>query len=98
MSLQVFTGLPATGKTSAIIDAMNDRKAQGGQVVLVLSNEHEELTRRPNVRAGGLMGCRDANKQYPIDHVVETKEATRLLATAAPGTLMVFDEAQYFSP
>ena len=98
MSLQVFTGLPASGKTSAIIDAMNDRKAQGGQVVLVLSNEHEELTRRPNVRAGGLMGCRDANKQYPIDHVVETKEATRLLATAAPGTLMVFDEAQYFSP
>ena len=98
MSLQVFTGLPASGKTSAIISAMTDREADGGEVVLILSSEHEELTRRPNVRPGGLMGCRDLTKKFPIDYVVETAEAGRLLAAARPGTLMVFDEAQYFSP
>jgi len=98
MSLHVFTGLPASGKTSAIINAMRERKDSGGEVVLVLSSEHEELTRRPNVRPGGLMGCRDSSKNYPIDHVISTEEAHQLLEAVEPGTMIVFDEAQYFSP
>ena len=56
MSLKVLTGLPASGKTSALIDEMVSRKETGGRVLLVLSSEHESLTKRSNVKAGGLMG------------------------------------------
>ena len=98
MALKVFTGLPASGKTSTLIDEMINRKNAGGHVMLVLSSEHEALTKRPNVKPGGLMGCRDKNKSYPIDAVIDSDEAAALLATQEPGTMIVFDEAQYFHP
>ena len=98
MSLKVFTGLPASGKTSTLIDEMINRKNAGGHVMLILSSEHEALTKRRNVKPGGLMGCRDKNKSYPIDAVMDSNEAAALLTTQEPGTMIVFDEAQYFHP
>ena len=53
MGLKVYEGLPASGKTKAIISEMDRRRSFGDRVMLVLSNEHEELTRRPNVREVG---------------------------------------------
>lgn len=98
MSLKIFTGLPGSGKTSALIDEMVSRKETGGRVLLVLSSEHESLTKRSNVKAGGLMGCRDENKSFPIDAVMDSSEAASLLAAQEPDTMVVFDEAQYFKP
>ena len=98
MSLKVYTGLPASGKTSAIISEMEIRENAGGKVLLILSSEHEELTRRPNVRPQGLMGCRDKSKSHQIDDVIDSHEAAKLLEAQVPGTLVVFDEAQYFQP
>ena len=98
MSLRVYTGLPASGKTKAIITEMEKRSNEGRQVILILSSEHEELTRRPNVKPGGLMGCRDQARKFPIDYVIDTNAASELLLTTSPGTLVVFDEAQYFQP
>ena len=80
MSLLVYTGLPATGKTKAIITALEERKKKNSAVLLFISSEHEELTNRSNVRDRGLMGCRDKTKSFPIDHVVDTKTAVRLMA------------------
>jgi KaiC/GvpD/RAD55 family RecA-like ATPase len=79
MSLKIFTGLPGSGKTSALIDEMLRRKETGERVLLILSSEHESLTNRPNVKAGGLMGCRDKDKSYPIDAVMSSSEAGCLL-------------------
>ena len=96
ITLRVYTGLPASGKSSAIISEANQRKALGDLVELILSNEHKELTRRHNVRVGGFMGCRDSSLGMLIDHVVNTAAALSILAKAAPSTVLVFDEAQYF--
>ena len=98
MSLKVFTGLPASGKTSALIDEMISRREAGGRVLLILSSEHESLTKRPNIKVGGFMGCRDENKSFPIDAVLNSSEAASLLAAQEPPTMVVFDEAQYFKP
>ena len=98
MSLKIFTGLPGSGKTSALIDEMLRRKETGERVLLILSSEHESLTNRPNVKAGGLMGCRDKDKSYPIDAVMSSSEAGAFVAAQEPGTMVVFDEAQYFQP
>ena len=98
MSLLVYTGLPASGKTKAIITALEERKQQGEKVLLFISAEHEELTNRPNVRDQGLMGCRDQAKSFPIDHVVDTKTAVRLMADLTEDYTVAFDEAQYFQP
>lgn len=96
ITLRVYTGLPASGKSSAIISASIERKALGDSVELILSNEHKELTRRHNVRPGAFMGCRDNSLGMLIDHVVNTTDAKSILAKAAPSTMLVFDEAQYF--
>ena len=98
MTIYVYTGLPATGKTSTLIKTMRERESAGGKVELFLSSEHEELTRRPNVKPGGLMGCRVPGLNFRIDHVCSTKKAVKLLKDSAPGTLVVFDEAQYYKP
>ena len=42
------------------------------------------------------MGCRDSSLGMLIDHVVNTADAKSILAKAAPSTMLVFDEAQYF--
>ena len=95
--LNVFTGLPATGKTTKLIQNMKAAKDAGGDVKLFLSSEHYELTRRPNVKPGGLMGCRTPDTTFPIDYVCDTQEAGDILASMAPGAMAVFDEAQFFS-
>ena len=46
MSLLVYTGLPASGKTKAIITALEERKQQGEKVLLFISAEHEESTKK----------------------------------------------------
>lgn len=97
ISIRVFTGLPASGKTSALITEMIRRRTLGDPVQLILSNEHEELTRRPNARAGALMGCRDSAKYFPIDHVVDTPTAQQIIGEAGAPSLLAFDEAQYFN-
>ena len=98
MSLTVYTGLPAVGKTSRLIDAMRNHQSAGGSVKLFLSSEHYELTRRPNVKPGGIMGCRTPGYNFKIDHVVDTQEAKRLLVAMQKGEMAVFDEAQFFLP
>ena len=98
MDIEVYTGLPGVGKTSAIIREMREWRDQNGQVVLFLSAEHPELTRRKNVRPGGLMGCRTPGLNFPIDHVDDTAETMRKLRALTKGALAAFDEAQYFKP
>jgi len=96
-SLTAFTGLPATGKTTTLIETMKEAREQGREVKLFLSNEDYELTRRPNVKPGGLMGCRTPGMTFPIDYVCSTKEAGDLLDKLEPNSVAVFDEAQFFS-
>ena len=96
MNLRVLTGLPGSGKSRALIREMQRRSSAGDEVVLCLSSEHVELTRRPNVRPGGVMGCRQPGLGYEIDHVVDTSQAIKILSRTNPGTLAVFDEAQFF--
>ncbi|PHR56056.1 MAG: hypothetical protein COA47_13270 [Robiginitomaculum sp.] len=98
MSLSVYTGLSATGKTSTMIRLMRAREEAGGKVVLFLSAEHPELTRRKNVRPGGLMGCREPGLNFPIDHVLKTDDTIEQLSALEPDTMAVFDEAQFFGP
>lgn len=95
--LNVFTGLPATGKTTKLIHNMQAAQAADRNVKLFLSSEHYELTRRPNVKPGGFMGCRTPNTSFPIDYVCDTKEAGQILGKMNAGDMAVFDEAQFFS-
>ncbi len=96
-SLWVFTGLPATGKTTQLIETMLATKKQGKEVKLFLSNEHHELTRRPNVKPGGVMGCRTPGMSFPIDYVCSTEDVGEILKHLNSSTVAVFDEAQFFS-
>ena len=72
---------------------MKSHQETGGKVALFLSSEHEELTRRKNVKPGGLMGCRTAGLNFLIDFVCSTEEASSLLASMGQSDLAVFDEA-----
>ncbi len=96
--LLVYTGLPGSGKTTALIQEMKRLQSVGKPVVLFLSSEHPELTRRRNVRRGGLMGSRTPGLRFPIDHVTTTGDATKILQELSAETTAVFDEAQFFRP
>ena len=98
MSIFIYTGLPATGKTSTLIKSLREYQHNGGKVVLFLSAEHPELTRRPNVRPGGRMGCRDPELHFKIDYVLKTDETIKRLEALEPNVMAVFDEAQFFKP
>lgn len=97
-NITIYTGLPGTGKTTALINTMEEHQNAGGKVVLFLSSEHEELTRRKNVKPGGRMGCRTPGLSFLIDHVCTTAEAGEKLNDLESGTLVVFDEAHFFQP
>ena len=97
-NIKIYTGLPGTGKTTLLINTMEEYQSAGGKVVLFLSSEHEELTRRKNVKPGGQMGCRTPGLSFPIDYVCTTAEASNVLDSLESDTLAVFDEAHFFRP
>lgn len=96
--LIVLTGLPGTGKSSFLIRALRAHKEAGRQVSLLLSSESSHLTRRANVAPGKFMGCRVPKLGFPITDVVPTATARALLEAAPAGSVVAFDEAQYFQP
>lgn len=97
-TLTVLTGLPGTGKTSTLIRLLQEHQVAGRDVKLYLSGENSLLTQRPNVVAGGRMGCRNPKFSFTISEVLKTDQAIERLVSAAPGSVAAFDEAQYFQP
>lgn len=98
MSLDVFTGLPGSGKSSRLIELVNSARSKGKLVRTFACSESPILARREGLRVYGTLGCRRPGLTCPLDHFVSTKTAVNILSGTSPATLAAFEEAQFFGP
>lgn len=98
MSLEVFTGLPGSGKSSRLIELVNSALARGQPVATFACNESPVLAQRERLRVQRLLGCRRPELTCPLHHFVSTTEAMSILRGLSGGTVAAFEEAQFFGP
>jgi SAM-dependent methyltransferase len=98
MSLHVFTGLPGSGKSSRLIELVNEARSQGKPVRTFACSESPILAQRERLTVEHALGCRRPGLTCPLDHFVPTDTATNILSRLDPATLAAFEEAQFFAP
>jgi SAM-dependent methyltransferase len=98
MSLHVFTGLPGSGKSSRLIELVNEARSQGKPVQTFACSESPALAQRERLRVHRLLGCRRPELTCPLHHFVSTTEAMGILRGLSEGTIAAFEEAQFFGP
>jgi hypothetical protein len=98
MPLTVLHGLPGAGKSSFLIEMVNESRAAGRPTLTFCCSDSPQLNARDHVRIEGLLGSRRPGLECSISHFVSTAEGCRLLAETPKGTLVVFDEGYHFSP
>jgi hypothetical protein len=97
MSITILTGLPGSGKSAALIAAVNAARREGRPVRTFLCGESPTLLDQG--RGGyGIVASRDPGETCPLHHFVGNRECAAILASLPPGTLVAFDEAYHFGP
>lgn len=92
----IFTGLPGSGKSSKIIEMLNEQRNNKKDCLFILSNENDILTKRPKVK-NFEFGCRKPNLSTKIDYIVSTNDLDTLLNKFKNNLDIYIDEAQYFT-
>lgn len=98
MPLQVFTGLPGSGKSSRLIETVNSALSQGRTVRTFACSESPLLAERKALSVYRVLVSRRRGLRCPLNHFIPTREVAAILAQLAPGTLCAFEEAQFFGP
>jgi SAM-dependent methyltransferase len=98
MPVQVFTGLPGSGKSTRLIEIVNSALSQARPVRTFACSESPLLAARKALSVHRLMVSRRRGLSCPLNHFVSTREVGAILAQLAPGTLCAFEEAQFFGP
>jgi SAM-dependent methyltransferase len=96
MSIEVLTGLPGSGKTTALVEEMNSLRNSNLPVFLFVPRARE-TEQNLALTEFGVIATR-AGKSVKVDHFSRPPQIARILQnfqTASPTTLL-FDEAQYF--
>jgi SAM-dependent methyltransferase len=81
-----------------LIRVLQNARDAGRPTHLFLCFDSEDLRARPNVKEGGLMGCRTPHLSFHIDHFRSSLESVALLDELPPGSVAAFDEASWFGP
>jgi SAM-dependent methyltransferase len=98
VSVTVLTGLPGSGKSTYLIQRVNEARAGGRPVKTFECSESPRLQADEYVRSWRIIGSREPELECPLDHFVSTEEAADIVREAPPGTLVAFEEAHYFAP
>jgi SAM-dependent methyltransferase/thymidine kinase len=94
--LTALVGPAGGGKTTRLIQQLNEADRDGREAVLFLCSDSSELRARPHVKAGGLMGSRTPGADFEITHFVSVRQARSELAALPAGAMAAFDEAGFF--
>ena len=95
MAITILTGLPGSGKSETLITKVGTALREGRVALTFLSCESPILHTRVSITEHRRLSCR-SGLHTPLDHFVSNEQAIELLGDAPPGTLLAFDEAQYF--
>jgi hypothetical protein len=95
MSLTFFIGPSGSGKTTELIKLLRKATKEGASTFLYLP-DHPHISQRPNVKKGGLMGCRTRQLYFPISDVINDGGLVTALSNSHSGDVVALDEAQHF--
>jgi SAM-dependent methyltransferase len=96
VSLTILTGLPGSGKSTYLVEVVNQARARDEHVATFECSESPWLQADQYVCDHRIIGCRMPGLVCPLDHFVSTTEAAAILRETAPSTLVAFEEAHYF--
>ncbi len=98
MSLEVFTGLPGSGKSSRLIELVNSATARSQPVSTFACSKSPKLAASDALTVHRVITCRIKGLICPLHHFVSTPEAVAILSHLPSGTIAAFEEAQHFDP
>jgi SAM-dependent methyltransferase/thymidine kinase len=97
MPLTVLSGLPGSGKSSTLIQRVNEQRTKGLPAYTFACSDSAALRARSLLERGRL-SCRQPGLVCKLDYFVTVTEASNRLRDCAPGDLAAFEEAQFFGP
>jgi hypothetical protein len=97
VAIEVLTGVPGSGKTTRLVETLRAERENGRRVVTFYCRDMPNLEANTAVSVHRVISARAEGLVFPIDHVVDTTECAQLLAAEEPGTLVAFEEAQWFT-
>jgi SAM-dependent methyltransferase len=96
MPITLLTGVPGSGKTTRLVELLQDASASGRRVQTFFCSDAPGLATNEPVSVHRVIASRRPGLVYPIDHLVTAAEAGEILRAEPPGTLVAFEESQWF--
>lgn len=96
MPITVLTGLPGSGKSSRLIETVNQAIASRRPVATFACSESPVLANRPGLRVHRTLASRRQNLRCPLNHFVPVSKAIDILSALPAETLAAFEESHCF--
>lgn len=96
MSIEIITGLPGSGKTSRLIEAVNAAVSDGKPVLTFACSDSPRLREHQMIGVQNLIASRNPALKCRLNHFVSIEDCRSILERTPAGTLAVFEEAQAF--
>ena len=98
MPITLLTGLAGSGKSTRLLETVNAALGQGRPVLTFACSDAPWLRGREDIQVYQVLTCRRPGLVAPLHHFVTPEQSAEILRKTAPGTLVAFEEAQYFGP
>ena len=98
MPITLLTGLAGSGKSARLLETVNTALEQGRPALTFACSEAPWLQGREDIQVYQVLTCRRPGLVAPLHHFVTAEQSVEILRRTAPGTLVAFEEAQYFGP
>jgi SAM-dependent methyltransferase len=98
MPITLLTGLAGSGKSTRLLETVNAALEQGRPALTFACSDAPWLRGREDIQVYQVLTCRRPGLVAPLHHFVTAQQSAEILRETAPGTLVAFEEAQYFGP
>ena len=98
MPITLLTGLAGSGKSTRLLETVNAALGQGRPALTFACSDAPWLKGREDIQFYKVLTCRRPGLVAPLHHFVSADESAEILRRTPAGTLVAFEEAQYFGP
>ena len=98
MPITLLTGLAGSGKSTRLLETVNAALEQGRPTLTFACSDAPWLKGREDINVYQVLTCRRPGLVAPLHHFVSAEQSADILQRTPPGTLVAFEEAQYFGP
>jgi hypothetical protein len=95
--LTILEGLPGSGKSKRLIEAVNAARAAGQQTLTFACSDSGPTRSGGDNESSRVLACREAGLTCALDHFVASIEACGILDQVPAGAFAAFEEAHCFA-